>query len=111
VLQRLLETEESLERRARSLAERLRALAPELDPTPQPDRSYAGGGALPDFSLPTFAVALRPPGGAAQLAERLRQAQPPVLGRIRDDALLLDLRSLDPAEEDLLEQALRGMPR
>jgi L-seryl-tRNA(Ser) seleniumtransferase len=111
VLQRLLEPQEQLERRARALAERIRTFAKELEPTAVPDASYAGGGALPDFSLPTFAVALRPPGGVTQLAERLRHAQPPVLARIRGDALLLDLRSLDPEDEKGIEEALRGALR
>ncbi len=111
VLQRLLEPQEQLERRARALAERIRSFAGELDPAAVPDTGYAGGGALPDFVLPTFAVALRPPGGATRFAERLRRARPPLLARIRDDLLLLDLRSLDPEDEKGLEEALRGVLR
>jgi L-seryl-tRNA(Ser) seleniumtransferase len=111
VLRRLLEPEEGLERRARALAGRIREFAGPLGPAAERDTTYAGGGALPDFTLPTWAVALRPADGATRLAARLRRADPPVLARIRDDAVLLDLRSVDPGEEESLVTALRGLLR
>jgi L-seryl-tRNA(Ser) seleniumtransferase len=62
--------------------------------------SQIGSGALPVDSLPSAALALRLRGrksGAAltRLAARLRALPIPVLGRISDDALLLDLRCLE----------------
>jgi len=45
-------------------------------------------------------------GGPAALARRLRAGQPAVIGRIRDDALLLDLRTVDPADDEALVEAL-----
>jgi hypothetical protein len=51
-------------------------------------------------------VALAPPGGAAALESRLRRERPPVLVRIKEDRVLLDLRTVDPADDALLAAAL-----
>jgi L-seryl-tRNA(Ser) seleniumtransferase len=67
-----------------------------------------GGGALPTVELPGFALALRPHAISVDvLAERLRRRPLPVIGRIRDDLLILNPRTLFPAEEPLLVAALR----
>jgi L-seryl-tRNA(Ser) seleniumtransferase len=70
--------------------------------------SQVGSGALPLETLPSAGLALRPRsgGGAAleRLAARLRGLATPVIGRIADDALRLDLRSLE--DDALLVAAL-----
>ena len=43
---------------------------------------------------------------ADQLHQRLRAGRPPVIGRIEDDRLVLDLRTLLPDQVDLLARAL-----
>ncbi len=66
-----------------------------------------GGGSLPGEVLPGAAVAIS--GGSAspdELARRLRAGQPPVAGRIAEDQLLLDMRTVRPEEDDLLGQAV-----
>ena len=66
-----------------------------------------GGGALPLLELHGPAVALDPgPAGADALAAALRAGDPPLVGRIQDDRLLLDPRTLDDAEVDLAAQAV-----
>jgi seryl-tRNA(Sec) selenium transferase len=45
-----------------------------------------------------------PRGGA--LARRLRQLRPPVIARILDEALLLDVRTVQPGEDELLLRAV-----
>jgi len=72
--------------------------------------SQVGGGALPTVELPTAAVAL---GGAERpaqaLDEALRAARPPVLGRLADDRLLLDCRTVQPADLDPLAAILASL--
>ena len=72
--------------------------------------SQVGGGALPTVELPTVALALGGPERAPQaLDEALRAAQPPVLGRVADDRLLLDLRTILPADLPELARVLASI--
>ncbi|MCM2264714.1 MAG: L-seryl-tRNA(Sec) selenium transferase [Desulfuromonadales bacterium] len=65
-----------------------------------------GGGAMPLAELPGFAIAVTPrQGSLQQLTARLRKSDPPVIGRIQNDRLLLDPRTLLPGEEPLLATA------
>lgn len=66
--------------------------------------SQIGSGALPVERLASAAIVIRYPGKRpgkllAALEARLRGLPQPVIGRIADDALRLDLRCLDPADE------------
>ena len=70
-------------------------------------RSAVGGGSLPDVSLPTFVLAL-PPGDADGLAARLRRADPPVVGRIEEDRVVLDPRTVMPGEDEAVVRAVRA---
>lgn len=72
--------------------------------------TMVGGGSLPGGSLPTKLVAVR--GGKTavkKLAEALRNRAVPVVGRISDDALLLDPRTVLPEEDGLMEAALKDL--
>ncbi|MFM5932222.1 MAG: L-seryl-tRNA(Sec) selenium transferase [Novosphingobium sp.] len=64
-----------------------------------PSAAQAGSGSLPDQAIPSCAVALHPRSASGKalgaLAERLRGLPVPVIGRIHDGALLLDLRCLE----------------
>jgi L-seryl-tRNA(Ser) seleniumtransferase len=69
---------------------------------------YAGGGALPMLPLPGRALALRTPQlGAEDLALRLRTGRIRVLGRIEQDRVLIDLRTVDDVEIPALARAIR----
>ena len=61
-----------------------------------------GSGALPTEEIPSKVVAIECEAMAAdKIAARFRQARPPIIGRIKDDRFLLDLRTIfDP--EDLI---------
>lgn len=59
-----------------------------------------GSGALPEEALPSRAIAIRHPRfSAEELAARFRAADPPILGRIRREVFLLDLRGIFVPEE------------
>jgi L-seryl-tRNA(Ser) seleniumtransferase len=69
--------------------------------------SPVGGGSLPGQTLAGFALALRPGRGAAALAERLRTGDPAVVSRVEDGRVLLDPRTVAPADDPALLDAIR----
>jgi L-seryl-tRNA(Ser) seleniumtransferase len=71
-------------------------------------RSTVGGGSLPGETLPSVGVALRG-GSATKLLATLRQASPPVIGRIEDRRVVLDLRTVDPTSDPAFIQAVRSV--
>jgi L-seryl-tRNA(Ser) seleniumtransferase len=100
---------ETLRRRAQQLAKRLKGIAG-LTVAVEADESYAGGGSLPARPLPTWVVTLRHDRHSAdQLAALLRAADPPIIARVKDDRLLLDLRTLQPKELPIVAQQLRNL--
>ena len=102
VLAMLTATKERLTERAATLAESLgggaRAVASE---------GSVGGGAFPTARLAGAAVEL--PGDAVALDALLRAAPVPVVGRIIDGRLRLDLRSVPELDEPALLGAARGV--
>ncbi len=72
------------------------------------EASQVGGGALPLQALPTWVLALRPLQiSAGQMDERLRRGSPPIIARVKDEEVLLDLRTVFPAEEKALLEGIR----
>ena len=71
--------------------------------------AYLGGGAAPDEAIEGRVLALDAPAGTAR---RLRTGEPPVVGYQRDGRLVLDLRTVDPADDEALAAAVeRAMAR
>ena len=69
--------------------------------------STVGGGSLPGERLPTTALSITARrGGAADLLRRLREHEPPVIGRIVDERVLLDPRTVLPDEDDVIVEAV-----
>jgi L-seryl-tRNA(Ser) seleniumtransferase len=79
--------------------------------------SEIGSGALPRQTVPSAGFVIRPIArrGAgrvlADLSASLRRLPMPVIGRIENDGLILDLRCLDDEEEFMANIAALGMPR
>ena len=66
----------------------------------QESTAQIGSGALPTEELPTIVVRIEHEKvGASAIAARFRAADPPIIGRIKDDRFLLDLRMIFDADE------------
>ncbi len=72
--------------------------------------STIGGGAAPGSSLPTRLVAVRTPQPGDLLA-RLRRAEPPVIARIENGLVVLDLRTVPAGQDEILRSALAAAGR
>jgi L-seryl-tRNA(Ser) seleniumtransferase len=100
-------TPEAIGRRADALAAVLssRGMSAEV----VDGHSMVGGGSAPGSTLPTRVVVVTHPSlSASQLEDRLRSRPIPVIARIEHDRLLLDLRTVDPADDAALGEAVSG---
>ncbi len=110
-LRMLTEPEDTVRRRAQRCFRALPlAVRQALGARVVADRAQVGGGALPTVELPTAALAL---GSATHppdtLDARLRASRPPIIGRIADDRLLLDFRTIGDEEVGVVGAALKAL--
>ncbi|MBS0396255.1 MAG: L-seryl-tRNA(Sec) selenium transferase, partial [Proteobacteria bacterium] len=106
-LRLLLRTPAEIEAQARRLcAPVAAALGPRWSVSAEPLWSQVGSGAQPGERLASFGLVIRRSGragrGVGALARQLRGLPRPVLGRMADDSLQLDLRCLEAPEEPAL---------
>ena len=74
-----------------------------------PSESMVGGGSLPGAGRPTWCAALSSEHGAAWLAGQLRGADPAILGRLQDDEVLLDPRTVSESEGGTVAACLAAL--
>lgn len=105
-------TTAEIEQRAKALADQLVSgrLPQQLRVQVVAGASAVGGGSLPDATLPTMLLAICGTGDWApqRLAAKLRNGAVPVVARVESDALLLDLRTVHPADDAVVLSALRA---
>jgi L-seryl-tRNA(Ser) seleniumtransferase len=90
-------------------AEALRARLDGVDLRGEAVEGYAGGGTLPLAAFPSVALVWLPTrGGANAAAARLRRGTPPVVARVEDDRVLIDLRTIPPERDGELAAALEA---
>jgi len=95
----LAATTEQLAEQARQLCDQFAAALPDEQFLVCSDVGFAGGGSLPGAELETVVVQWRPGRvGPTAMVAALRQAEVPVVARIREDAICFDLRTI-PAED------------
>jgi len=95
--------EEALRARAEMLAGKLARLG--HTPVVVPLEATIGGGSLPGETLPSWGLAL-PGRKATETLRRLRMGSPAIVGRIEDDAVVLDLRTVEPSRDEALPGAI-----
>ena len=72
--------------------------------------SQTGGGTMPRAEFPSLGLRIAPSGmGLEDLAQRLRSATPAVIGYVQEDAFLLNLRTVFPAQDEALTRVLRDI--
>jgi L-seryl-tRNA(Ser) seleniumtransferase len=107
VIRMLALTPDDVERRARPVAEAISEAG--FAATIVDGDSTIGGGSAPGSTLPTRLIAISHPLlTAAALEARLRACDPPVVARIEDDRVVLDLRTVAPEDDQLLGNLFRS---
>jgi len=103
---------EKVKRRAERLARRIRKeLAGFCGVKVAETISRVGGGAMPEQNLPSQAVILKPRILSVNALEsRLRQLDVPVIGRIEEEQMVLDMRTVADDEIPLLGESLKSVP-
>jgi L-seryl-tRNA(Ser) seleniumtransferase len=97
---------EELRRRAAALKAMLTAAVPGVSVEAVALDGVVGGGAAPGISVASHGIRIRGP-QATHLASRLREQDPPVIVRVEDDGVLLDVRTIHPTDEELVVGALQ----
>lgn len=101
-------TAADVEQRAQAIIEQVSPT--ELDFALEPGESAPGGGTAPTSRLPTTLIAVtHPRKSAAELEQQLRKASPPVIARVSEDKVLLDLRTVFPQDFPALVVALKSV--
>jgi len=104
-LRMIFEREENLKKKAARIARRMKDRFPatQCAVAVAPMLSEVGGGTLPDVTLPSFGVALKPGQlSASEFEDRLRRLEVPIIARIEKDSILLDMRTVLEEDEALL---------
>jgi L-seryl-tRNA(Ser) seleniumtransferase len=75
-------------------------------------QSVIGGGAAPSSTLPTRLLAVTVSGMSAdELLNRLRSRDLPIIARVQEGSVLIDLRTVFPEQDNLVGEALSEAAR
>lgn len=109
-------SKDEIEARAQALAKSVVSRVPARPEQPEMNvdiidgESVIGGGAAPSSVLPTRLLAVSCAHLTADaLCARLRYSDPPIIARVEDGRVLLDLRTVAPEQDALIAQALKGI--
>lgn len=108
---RMLTTENIvLKKRAQSINRRLRSKMKEACPTQVTETvSRVGGGACPEFDIPSWAVEFNPiEKKISDIEKDLRDLATPIIGRVENERYLIDVRTIQDKEIGFLCELLTG---
>jgi len=99
---------ETLKKRAQALQRRLVREQVPVDVEVAEGESATGGGSLPATPIPTYVLVVHVDGlSPDELNARLRRHEPPVIARVKDDAVVLDVRTLMDGDDKAIVSVLR----
>ena len=103
-------TEDTIGERAEHLMRKLHISNPRIEVEVVATRSVIGGGSAPGATLATRALAVSSPEMSADaIAQRLRTWETPIIARVEDGWVLLDLRTVEPGQDAVLAEALESL--
>jgi L-seryl-tRNA(Ser) seleniumtransferase len=93
-------SQEGLQTRAKTIKRNLKTSGIVVEI--KPGLSMVGGGTLPEQSLPTSLVCIKPKGSVEAFSRQLRLSDPPLITRVENDIILVDMRTVFPEQDGLL---------
>jgi L-seryl-tRNA(Ser) seleniumtransferase len=103
-------SEEAIDERAEHLMRKLHIRNPRIEVEVVASRSVIGGGSAPGSTLPTRAIAVSSPELSADaIAQRLREWATPIIARVEDGRVLLDMRTVEPASDAVILAAVGSL--
>ena len=99
-------TESELYNRAKSI---IKQLGHPTGLSAEATTTFLGGGGLPETELPSVSLIFSQDFPATKLLKKLRSMKPPVIARIENDRLMVDLKAVDQSELDILTTSLRQL--
>ena len=107
-LKMITEKKEVIGSRAVQLHKEIEALRLSLDVMMKEDYSQVGGGSLPLEQLPTMVLSIKPRNmSVARLEERLRSNTVPIITRVQEDQIIIDLRTIKERDYLIICEALK----
>ena len=101
-------TEQAITQRAENLVGKLQSARLQVELIR--GESVIGGGAAPSAALATRLIAITSDGLTAdELSAKLRGGDPPIIARVEDGRVLLDLRTVFPEQDELVSAALNSL--
>ena len=104
IWQLLSVTESELYDRAKSI---IKQLGQPNGLSAEATRTFLGGGGMPETELPSVGLIFSQDYPATKLLKKLRSMNPPVIARIENDKLIVDLKAVDKSEIDTLTKSLQ----
>jgi L-seryl-tRNA(Ser) seleniumtransferase len=105
-------TEDAIGERAEQMMRKLHVGNPRLEVEVVATRSVIGGGSAPGASLPTRALAVSSSSiRADEIARRLRGWETPIIARVEEGRVLLDLRTVEPEQDAVIVEAVGKLQR
>jgi L-seryl-tRNA(Ser) seleniumtransferase len=104
IWQLLSVSESELYNRAKSIIKKL-GNPPGL--SAEATRTFLGGGGMPESPLPSVGLVFSADYSASRLLTKLRSLDPPVIARVENDKLIVDLKAVDKSELDTLTESLK----
>lgn len=103
-------SEEAIDERAEHLMRKLHISTPRLDIEVVATRSVIGGGSAPGSTLPTRALAVSSANISADaIARKLREWTTPIIARVEEGRVLLDLRTVEPEQDAVVLAAIESI--
>jgi L-seryl-tRNA(Ser) seleniumtransferase len=105
-------SEEDLQQRAEHMARHLRVTSPRLEVEVVESRAVLGGGSAPGTTLPSRAVAVKSGElSADRILVALREWETPIIARVEDERVLLDLRTVEVGQDAVIVAALESISK